>query len=315
MRLLCMSHSPLMLVDELAPADAAAASGFFGALEQAARWIGDYDPELVVMFAPDHFNGFFYDLMPSFCIGTEAKSTRDWRMPEKTLNVPGALAERCIDHVRSRGVDVAVSRRMKCDHGFTVSLAKLFGDLDRPPLLPVFVNCAAHPRPSFERVRLLGEAIGEFTRDLGLRTVFIGSGGLSHDPPTPRPGTPEPIPDRVIDRHTPSLEELEARQARVVQNAKALVLGGGPLLEPDRGWDRVFLDRILSQRFDQLDAYSDEEINKVAGFGGHEIRSWVAAFAAMRATGPFDSHLDYYRVVPEWITGMGVVRGATAGSL
>jgi len=315
MRLLCLSHSPLMLVDELAPSDAAAASGFFGAVDQAADWIAAYDPELVVMFAPDHFNGFFYDLMPSFCIGTEATSTRDWLMPEKALKVPTAIAERCIDHVRSRGIDVAVSRRMKCDHGFTVSLTQLFGELDRPALLPVFVNCAAHPRPSFQRVRLLGEAIGEFAQSLGLRTLFIGSGGLSHDPPTPRPGTPEPIPERMIDRHTPSLEELDRRQARVVQNAKALVTGDGPLLEPDREWDRVFLERILSQQFEQLDAYSDEDINKVAGFGGHEIRAWVAALAAMRATGPFDSRLDYYRVVPEWITGMGVVRGASEGSL
>ena len=315
MRLVCMSHSPLMLVDELSPSDQAAASGFFGSLERSAKWISDYAPELVVMFAPDHFNGFFYDLMPSFCIGTQATSTRDWNMPQKALNVPTAIAERCIEHVRGRGIDVAVSRRMKCDHGFTVSLAKLFGDLDRPPLLPVFVNCAAHPRPTFERVRLLGEAIGDFTRGLGLRTVFIGSGGLSHDPPTPRPGTPEPIPDRVIDRHTPSLEELDRRQARVVQNAKALVAGGGPLLEPDRGWDRDFLDRFLSQRFDLLDAYTDEEINQVAGFGGHEIRAWVAACAAMQATGEFDSRLDFYRVVPEWITGMAVVRGAATGSL
>lgn len=314
MRLLCMSHSPLMLVDELAPADGAAA-GFYDALDRAAKWIADYDPQLVVMFAPDHFNGFFYDLMPSFCIGTEAKSTRDWNMPETALNVPTAIAERCVEHVRSRGIDVAVSRRMKCDHGFTVSLSKLFGPLDRAPLLPVFVNCAAHPRPTFERVRLLGEAMGEFTRDLNLRTLFIGSGGLSHDPPTPRPGAKEPIPDRVIDRHTPSLEELDQRQARVVQTAKALVAGGGPLLEPDRGWDRIFLDRILSQRFDQLDSYTDEDINKVAGFGGHEIRSWVAAFAAMRAAGEFDSRLDFYRVIPEWITGMGIVRGATTGSL
>lgn len=313
MRLVCMSHSPLMLVDELAPADESSSSEFFGSLERAASWISEYDPELVVMFAPDHFNGFFYDLMPSFCIGTEAKSTRDWSIPEKDLNVPTLIAEHCIDYVRRRGIDIAVSRRMKCDHGFTVSLAKLFGDISRPPLLPVFVNCAAHPRPSFERVRLMGEAIGEYVQRLGLRTVFIGSGGLSHDPPTPRPGTPEPLADRVIDRHTPSLDELNRRQANVVKNAKELVAGGGALLEPDRDWDRVFLDQILARRFDLLDEYTDEEINRVAGFGGHEVRTWVAACAAMQATGSFDSQLDFYRVVPEWITGMAVIRGAASG--
>ena len=30
---------------------------------------------LVVVFGPDHFNGFFYELMPAFCIGTAAEGT------------------------------------------------------------------------------------------------------------------------------------------------------------------------------------------------------------------------------------------------
>ncbi len=311
MRLVCTAHSPLMLVDELAPADASSAAGFFGALNERAKWIEEYDPELVVMFAPDHFNGFFHDLMPSFCIGTEAATTRDWGFPEQQLKVPTQLAERCVDHVRSRDIDVAISRRMKCDHGFTVTLRKLFGEMDRPVLLPVFVNCAAHPRPTFERVRLLGQAIGEFVKQQGLRTLFVGSGGLSHDPPTPRADSPQPLPARVIDRHTPSLDELAQREERVIAQAKALAAGGGALLEPDREWDRQFLERILSEPVQSCDRYTDAEINRVAGFGGHEVRTWVAAFAAMQAVGPHESRLDFYRVVPEWITGMGVVHGWT----
>jgi hypothetical protein len=29
-------------------------------------------------------------------------------------------------------------------------------------------------------------------------------------------------------------------------------------------------------------------------------------------TGPFEMMLDYYRIIPEWITGMAIVRGAPA---
>ena len=82
---------------------------------------------------------------------------------------------------------------MKVDHGFTITMLKLFGGIDGAVVLPVFVNCAAHPRPSFKRVRQLGEAIGAFAASLPMRTVLIGSGGLSHDPPTPRLNAPNGI--------------------------------------------------------------------------------------------------------------------------
>ena len=33
----------------------------------------------------------------------------------------------------------------------------------------------------------------------------------------------------------------------------------------------------------------------------------VAAFAAMRELGDCTAQLDYYRIIPEWITGMAIV--------
>jgi hypothetical protein len=39
----------------------------------------------------------------------------------------------------------------------------------------------------------------------------------------------------------------------------------------------------------------------------------VASFAAMRELGAFAPRLEYYRVVPECITGMGMVTGQGAG--
>lgn len=44
-----------------------------------------------------------------------------------------------------------------------------------------------------------------------------------------------------------------------------------------------------------------------AGFGGHEIRCWIAACAAMGELAGPRPRLDYYRLVPEWITGMGLM--------
>lgn len=44
-----------------------------------------------------------------------------------------------------------------------------------------------------------------------------------------------------------------------------------------------------------------------AGLGGHEIRCWIAAGAAMGELGGPRPPLDYYRLVPEWITGMSLM--------
>ena len=54
---------------------------------------------------------------------------------------------------------------------------------------------------------------------------------------------------------------------------------------------------------------SDAEIDRVAGFGAHEVRTWVAAAAAVQRMGQTRPELRYYHLVPEWITGMGIVVG------
>ena len=305
-RMVCMSHSPLMLVPEMKPREGDAEQGFYAALQTHAEALRKWGTQLVILFAPDHFNGFFHDVMPPFCIGTQAESTCDWEIEKKALRVDAELAEKCVDFVRARDIDIAISRRMKVDHGFTITMMKLFGGIDGAVVLPVFVNCAAHPRPSFRRVRQLGEAVGAFAASLPIRTVVIGSGGLSHDPPTPRLNAPTEILDRLTDRHTPTVEQYRQREGRVIGNAKELAAGFGNLMAPDRDWDRLFLEQLMAMNLEACDAYTDDEIDRKAGFGGHEVRVWVAAFAAMRAARNTKPELDFYRVIPEWITGMAV---------
>jgi 2,3-dihydroxyphenylpropionate 1,2-dioxygenase len=136
----------------------------------------------------------------------------------------------------------------------------------------------------------------------------VGSGGLSHDPPTPRIDHSDPgSTQRLIDRATPSQAELDAREGRVIKAARDLVNGGGPCLPPDDQWDRDFLQSFVSGRLTDFDAMTDAEIDRVAGFGAHEVRTWVAAAAAAQHMGNPPAELRYYHLVPEWITGMGIV--------
>ncbi len=308
-QLICCSHSPLMTTD-VEESEADVHASFFRELESCATALHEFKPDLVVVFGPDHFNGFFYELMPAFCIGTAAIGTKDWHLESGPLRVPRELALSCIRFLQSRDFDLALSHDMKVDHGITIPLYKLTGALNRYNVLPVFINCAADPRPSFRRVRALGEAIGEFLAGQDLRVTLVGSGGLSHDPPTPRLDmSPPDVAQRLIKRHVPTQEELDARESRVVRAARDLVVGKGPCLPPSEQWDRDFLSTFLSGKLDDFDSMSDAEIDRIAGFGAHEVRTWVAAAAAARKIGEMETELRYYHLVPEWITGMGIVVG------
>ena len=307
--MICASHSPLMLTD-IEPTDISKHEAFYAAVSEAKKGLEEFNPDVVLLFYPDHFNGFFYDLMPSFCIGTAAEGRNDWRLTPGRLNVPGDLASECVDALIDQDMDVAISHEMMVDHGATIPLKLLADHTDQYSVIPIFINCPAAPRPSFRRVRRFGDAIGRFFAGKNMRVAVVGSGGISHDPPTPRPTEENPeVPERLIERRIPGQEELDGREARVLKAAHEMVAGTGTCLPPNEDWDREFLEKVISFDTEALDAITDEEINRVAGLGGHEVRTWVAAVAASKALGMQNPHLDCYQMIPEWITGMGVVTG------
>ncbi len=69
------------------------------AFTAARAFVVDYAPTLVVSFAPDHHNGFFYDLMPPFCFGYEALGVGDYGSTQGPLSG----AQRCRRPARSVG--------------------------------------------------------------------------------------------------------------------------------------------------------------------------------------------------------------------
>lgn len=302
--LYCMSHSPLVgYVDPEPPVLAEIDAQIAAARER----IAEFKPELVVLFAPDHYNGFFYDIMPSFCIGVAAHAIGDFQSMAGELSVPQDLAEACATSVLEDGVDAAVSYCMQVDHGFAQPLEMLFGSLDSCPVIPVFVNGVAVPLPSFQRARLLGEAIGRYTKRLGKRVLFLGSGGLSHQPPVPELARADAhMADRLkgSGRHLPP-DERQLRQNRVINAARLFIEDQNSLHPLNPEWDNHFLDLLSEGRIAELDSMSNQDLSAIAGKSTHEVKSWVAAFAALSAYGPYEPEARYYRPLPEWITGFG----------
>jgi len=114
-----LSHSPLIGKNDPAPEALAAVDA---AVEDARSFVRDFDPELVVLYAPDHYNGFFYKEMPPFCLATGAYSVGDFGSQPGPLSVDADAANALAQGVLDRGIDLTVSARMTVDHGFVQPL-------------------------------------------------------------------------------------------------------------------------------------------------------------------------------------------------
>ncbi|OMC45216.1 3-(2,3-dihydroxyphenyl)propionate dioxygenase [Mycobacterium sp. IS-2888] len=299
-----MSHSPLLslpgpsrdLLDDIE-----------GAIAEARAFVEDYNPELVVIFSPDHYNGFFYKVMPQFCIGMSANGIGDYGTHAGPLDVPEELATECAEAVLGAGVDLAVSANMDVDHGTVQPLEKLFGDATARPVIPVFVNAIAVPLGPLQRCRALGTAVGDYLATLDKRVLVIGSGGLSHSPPVPTLATATPaVRERIVDGRPMTPEQRRARQAATADAAKSFAAGENDLQPLNPAWDHRFLEIVDTGRLDDLDQWSNSSVVHEGGSSAHEIRTWVAAFAALESAGPYRTAMRYYKPAPELIAGFAI---------
>jgi len=302
-----LSHTPLMGLNPIPPA---VERPLQDALATARERAKAFAPDLVVLIAPDHYNGFFNDLMPAFCIGTQAHGVGDYLSPEGPLNVNGDVAIRLADHLMDVGFDIAVSRRMRVDHGFTQPLQILWGGLDSPPVIPLFVNAVAAPGiPRVRRCRALGDAIGRFLERLPGRTLLIGSGGLSHDPPVPTLANPDPaIRERITVRREATAEEQEAKKQRVMAAGLALAAGDCSMKPLNPEWDRKWMDAIAAggADLDALNEMDEESIARHGGFSAHESKTWLIGRAAI-GSGAADCAFRFYQAIPDYIAGFGAL--------
>ncbi|WKD61588.1 2,3-dihydroxyphenylpropionate/2,3-dihydroxicinnamic acid 1,2-dioxygenase [Corynebacterium ciconiae DSM 44920] len=305
-QLLAMSHSPLLnvlepprnVLDEL-----------HGAFDHAREFVKSYNPDLVVLFWPDHYNGFFYDLMPPYCVGYECVSVGDWGGQVGQLNVPTELAEELAQFIISQDIDVAISRRMEIDHGGVQPLEVIYGDIEGTPVIPIFVNGVARPFVSMKRVRAMGEAVGRFFAQRDERVLFMASGGLSHDPPVPQWATAtEEQKALLLNGRHPTEEARQAREQNVINNAVAFAKGEAPIQDLNPEWDAAFMEVCASNDPAGFDSYTADEMDQQAGHSSHEVRTWVAAFSALAAAHPdAEVRYQYYRPIKEFIAGFGIM--------
>lgn len=304
-KLKCLSHTPLRGLND--PGEAVVKE-VDDVLAQARAEVEAFDPELIVLFAPDHYNGLFYDLMPQFVLATAADSVADYGTLPGPLSIPKDLALELDKFILDQDIDIALSHRLQVDHGCTQTLEELTGSLTRYPVIPIVINSVAPPFGPYRRVRKLGEAVGRFVAGLDKRVLIVGTGGLSHEPPVPLlAGAPKDIANFLIAGRNPTPEARAARQSRTIAAGQTFGTEACKLTPLNPQWDRDFIDLLISGELARIDAFDIQDISRAAGRSTHEIRTWVAAFAALAAAGRYQARLDYYRPINEWIAGYGVV--------
>jgi 2,3-dihydroxyphenylpropionate 1,2-dioxygenase len=273
----CASHSPGKERD----VEQAFGLQFRSALARAADEVRRFDPDVVIVFGGDHRRAFT-TVVPAFAVALSASIIAEGRHPAGALTVASTLARGLCEHLLTEGFDVAVCRDIALDHAFAQPIRDLVGELDAKPVIPVAVNCATAPLPTGRRVADFGAAVARFLDAVDQRVLLIGTGGLSHSPPS-----------LEVDAH----ELGDDERARIIAAGMA---DARNKIRPE--WDAEVLKAMSTWELAALIRLVDSA-HAQAGAGANEIRTWVAAGAAGggRPVTPL-----VYEPVPEWITGMAV---------
>ena len=312
--LICASHSPLLYCYAREPEDWDGLQQAFAARAQA---IAEFDPELVIAFGSDHFNGFFLNTMPAFCAGLSAGAAADIGGFAGPLNVPVETATSCVEYLRANDIDIAVSYGMTVDHAFSQTITIMLGSLTARPVIPVFINCITKPFVPFRRTRVLGEALGRFADVMDKRVLFLASGGMSHHPtryyPEHGAGEPEVEAWKLSGGDDPAslsgsqwLERLE-----VMHHEGAKMIARGERTASDMRLnaesDQQFLDLFTRGKLQEFDDWDPDQLIEQGGIGSMELHTWIAAAAAHKASGGGLPVRDFYSVMPELGIAAGIV--------
>lgn len=299
--LAALSHSPSW---DLSRDLTGPGAEFVAAVERLRQFNGQR-VDAIILFGPDHYRNFFYDVLPQFCIGIEkVEGYGDYDSPSGPLPCAAELGAHVLSGVMAAGFDPAVSLNMCVDHGLTQPYAAVNPGLDIP-IVPIMINCQGGPRPAYRRIAEFGRAVGDAVRSFpqDLNVIVMGSGGLSHFLPkmsADDPATPDATRDYIVNGRERS-REFNAEKERVSKERR--IEGREGKINPE--WDSWFLNLLETNDLEPLYALTDAEIEDAAGNGAHELRTWVAAAAAWGGA----IHTVGYEPVPTWITGMGVIGG------
>jgi 2,3-dihydroxyphenylpropionate 1,2-dioxygenase len=158
-------------------------------------------PDLWIIFSNDHAEQFFHTTAPPFTVHVGGEATGDFAGRKFHWKIPSEIGFEIVRQLYRQNFDPAFTSTAKIDYAIGIPLTHL-GHTD--PVLPIYVNAYLPPQPTMERCYAFGQAVARTVTALGLKTVVLASGGMSHFPGTDRYSNPE------VDWDTRALEKLAA---------------------------------------------------------------------------------------------------------
>ena len=161
-------------------------------VKRVAGEIGDklkaLEPDLWIIFSNDHVEQFFQDTAPPFTLHVGGEASGQFAGHDFHWKVPSEISFELVRQLYQQGFDPAFSSTACIDYALGIPLTHLGLTA---PVLPIYVNAYLPPQPTPERCYAFGQALARIVSALGLRTVVLASGGMSHFPGTARYSNPD----------------------------------------------------------------------------------------------------------------------------
>lgn len=151
-------------------------------------------PDLWILFSNDHAEQFFHTIAPPFTIHVGGEAQGEFAGRKFHWQIPSAVSFALVRDLYRQGFDPAFTSTAKFDYAMGIPLTHLG---HTAPVLPIYVNAYLPPQPTIERCYAFGQAVGRAVTAMGLRTVVLASGGMSHFPGTDRYSNPALAWDRA----------------------------------------------------------------------------------------------------------------------
>lgn len=184
-----MSHVPTIGVAyDKKKWDNPAWAPLFAGAKPAFDWLAEKKPDVLIFFYNDHLNAFYYDLYPSFAIGTAAEydvaDEGAGRRPLPMLPGDTAFSVHLAEQLIADEFDMAVFHDRPLDHGVFSPLPLLWPHEEGWPgrVVPIMVNVVQYPLPTPMRCFKLGQALRKAIHSYpeDITVAIVGTGGLSH---------------------------------------------------------------------------------------------------------------------------------------
>jgi aromatic ring-opening dioxygenase LigB subunit len=260
----CTAHTAAMLRMPEGT-DHGQAERVFDAFAYLNRSLKAAEADVLVIIATDHMMTFSYEAVPVFAIGT-GDAFPSWG--------EAGTPDRTFKGNGELGDDVVKGMIEGEFDVVSVAEMKLDHAFSCPlsflmrdldiPVLPVYVNCTVPPLPSHARCRSFGERLGTV-----LRTQNVAG--------------------RVAIVGTGGISHWVGMPQTGLINET---------------FDREFMSLIEAGKLDEIVRLDSDKVIEEAGNGAAEIRNWLIAAAAARAS---KAKRLAYEPVAAWKTGIGLV--------